>query len=68
MKLRIIWAIPIVFLILTNIGFLIFMLVNAKGLEDIGMLGFFVMIWFLFTGVIGFGLYRYLSWIKNKKI
>lgn len=68
MKLRMIWAIPLLFLVLTNIGLLIFILTNVSGLEDIGRLGFFVFMWFIFTIVIAFGFYKYFSWIKDKKM
>jgi len=66
--LRILWGIPIVALSMLDLYLLLFISVNEEGLRRIGALHVYVIYWVLLTAVILFMLYRYITWIIEKKI
>src|SRR5690606_8507784 len=63
-KLRVIWIIPNVFCYLMFVGFSTFVVLNAKGLEEINSLSIwvFMMLMLLFVSILGS--YRIWTWIK----
>lgn len=67
-KLRVAWIIPNVFCYLMFIGFSSFVLINAKGLEEINRLSIWVVMLLLLLLVSIFGSYRIWTWIKEGKI
>ncbi len=67
-KLRIAWIIPNVFFYLMFIGALIFVAVNAKDINEIGMMSLWIFILFLlFVGSV-LGSIRIWYWIENGKM
>ncbi|MBA9085585.1 membrane protein YdbS with pleckstrin-like domain [Fontibacillus solani] len=68
MKLRFIWAVPLVLLIMINIGLLLFILSNVHGLKELASLELFILMWLFITFTIIFGAYQYFIWIKNKRM
>lgn len=67
-KLRIAYLIPNIgcYLMILYIGFFLFQ--NAKGLEEIGQLGMWLLMLILLTLVSLYGSYRIATWIKQGKI
>ena len=67
-KLRLVWIIPNVFCYLMVIGLSIFVLSQAKELEEINRLSLFVFTLFALLFISLFGSYRIRMWIKAGKL
>lgn len=61
------YIIPHVFLLGLNIWVITFIVTNARGLNEIGRMGIWVFMWFVFTLVWIFGAIRIIQWYKQGK-
>ncbi|WP_225217745.1 hypothetical protein [Sporosarcina gallistercoris] len=67
-KLRVAWIVPNIFIYLMFIGALIFMTINAKEIQEIGMASLWIFnLFVLFVGSI-LGSLRIRNWIKKGKM
>ncbi|AXI00965.1 hypothetical protein DV702_15355 [Sporosarcina sp. PTS2304] len=67
-KLRVAWIVPNIFIYLMFIGALIFVTINIKGIQEIGMTSLWIFnLFVLFVGSV-LGSLRIKHWIKNGKI
>ncbi|RWZ54633.1 hypothetical protein EQV77_13355 [Halobacillus fulvus] len=67
-RLRVAWIVPNVFCYLMSVGLSTFVLVNAEGLQEIGVLGRWVFAMLVLFFVSLFGSYRIRTWIKEGRI
>ena len=67
-RLRIVWMIPNIFCYLMFLGFSLFVVSNAKGLQEINRLSIWVVTLLLLLFVSLLSSYRIWTWIKEGKM